>query len=211
MRFRRAGSFFGNLMDDGKLSICGEESFGTGSDHIREKDGMWAVLAWLSILQHHNEGNTGKLVTVRDIVQQHWKIYGRNYYSRYDYEQVESAAADKVFAVLLELISKDAGQKLDDYTIGKADEFEYHDPVDKSVSAHQGIRIVFTDGSRIVFRLSGTGSVGATIRVYIEKYEADPAKLDQETADALKPLIKIALKISKMEELTGRDKPTVIT
>jgi len=150
---------------------------------------------------------------VEEIVKSHWKKFGRNYYSRYDYESVDSTAANNVMNLLIDsYVKKDStGTKLDDFTIAKADEFEYHDPVDGSISSHQGIRIVFSDGSRIVYRLSGTGSVGATIRVYIEKYEADEKKLDQETADALKPLIKIALEISKMKELTGREKPTVIT
>jgi len=208
--------FFGNLMDAGKLSICGEESFGTGSDHIREKDGLWAVLAWLQILHHKNKHTPqgSPLVSVKDIVLDHWKTYGRNYYSRYDYEQVDSDAANKVMAGLMELVQKASENKdyrMDDYTVGKADNFSYTDPVDHSVSKNQGIRFIFTDGSRVVYRLSGTGSVGATIRVYIEKYESDQSKLEQETQNALQPLIKIALEISKIAELTGRQKPTVIT
>jgi phosphoglucomutase len=202
--------FFGNLMDAGKLSICGEESFGTGSDHIREKDGIWAVLAWLSILQNKNEGSE-TFVSVEDIVTAHWKKYGRNYYSRYDYEQVESKAAKTLMANLVAITEKcKSGEtKFDDYTIQTADEFTYHDPVDKSVSEHQGIRFIFTDGSRVVFRLSGTGSVGATIRVYVERYETK--ELGMQTADAVAPLIKIALETSEMEKLTGRKAPTVIT
>ena len=202
--------FFGNLMDDGKLSVCGEESFGTGSDHVREKDGMWAILAWLSILAGRNESSQeGALVSVKDIVEEHWAQYGRNYYSRYDYEQVDSAAADKLMHTLLELIPQAKGQKMEGFEVANADEFTYTDPVDGSVSEHQGIRFQFTDGSRVVFRLSGTGSVGATIRVYVERYERK--ELGLETAAAIAPLIKIALSISKMQELTGRDKPTVIT
>jgi phosphoglucomutase len=203
--------FFGNLMDAGKLSICGEESFGTGSDHIREKDGVWAVLAWLSILEHKNRDSGDKLVSVEDIVMDHWKTYGRNYYSRYDYEGVEAAGAKELMAALVKKTEEmEAGKsKLGEFTIAKADEFCYTDPVDKSVSAHQGIRFIFTDGSRIVFRLSGTGSVGATIRLYVEKY--DPKDLTQATQDAIKSLIDIALDLSKMKEFTGRDKPTVIT
>ena len=202
--------FFGNLMDDGKLSVCGEESFGTGSDHVREKDGMWAILAWLSILAGRNESSKeGALVSVKDIVEEHWKQYGRNYYSRYDYEQVDSAAADKLMQTLLELIRNAKGQKWESFEVAHADEFTYTDPVDGSVSEHQGIRFQFVDGSRVVFRLSGTGSVGATIRVYVERYEQK--ELGMETAAAIAPLIKIALSISKMHELTGRDKPTVIT
>lgn len=199
--------FFGNLMDAGMLSICGEESFGTGSDHIREKDGVWAVLAWLSILQSQNVG-TRKLKSVEDIVKEHWKVYGRNYYSRYDYENVESAGAT---ALMNNLVAQFAlltphESKLGEFTIEKADEFEYADPVDKSVSRKQGVRFLFTDGSRIIFRLSGTGSVGATIRLYVEKYDA--ANVTQETQNAVKSLIDIALDLSKMKQFTGRDIPT---
>ena len=202
--------FFGNLMDDGKLSICGEESFGTGSDHIREKDGMWAILAWVSILAGRNEGKPeGALVSVRQIVEEHWRVYGRNYYSRYDYEQVDSGAADQLMHTLLELLPTAKGQKWESFEVKEADEFTYRDPVDGSVSEHQGIRFQFTDGSRVVFRLSGTGSVGATIRVYVERYEQQQLSMD--TATAIAPLISIALNISKMQQLTGRDHPTVIT
>jgi phosphoglucomutase len=206
--------FFGNLMDDGKLSICGEESFGTGSDHIREKDGLWAILAWLSILQAKNQNNKGELITIEQIVREHWKQFGRNYYSRYDYESVESVTAEQVMSGLSALImraQKGESFQWGDYKLSHADEFTYTDPVDGSVSARQGMRFHFTDGSRIIFRLSGTGSVGATIRVYFEKYEADQNKLDQLTADALKPIIDIALSISNLQQLTGRDQPTVIT
>jgi phosphoglucomutase len=203
--------FFGNLMDAGKMSVCGEESFGTGSDHIREKDGVWAVLAWLSIIEFHNRGNGGKLVSVEDIVTRHWAEYGRNYYSRYDYENVESTGAEQLMAHLVEHTTKmTAGKsKLGEFTIATADEFSYTDPVDHSVSTHQGIRFIFSDGSRIVFRLSGTGSVGATIRLYVEKYDNKNTALA--TKDAIKDLIDIALDLSKMKEFTGREAPTVIT
>lgn len=206
--------YFGNLMDAGKISVCGEESFGTGSDHIREKDGMWAVLCWLSILQAKNENNAGALVTVEDIVREHWKTYGRNYYCRYDYEQVDATNAKTLMAQLVELTEQCTAGTHDtalfgEYKIASADEFEYKDPVDGSVASHQGIRFVFTDGSRVVFRLSGTGSVGATIRMYIEQYSGDTLSLDN--LAALKPLIDIGVSISKMKELTGRDEPTVIT
>jgi len=202
--------FFGNLMDAGMLSICGEESFGTGSDHIREKDGVWAVLAWLSILQSKNVG-TEKLKSVEDIVMDHWRVYGRNYYSRYDYENVDSAGANALMQHLVgQFPSLKRGEsKLGEFTVEKADEFEYADPVDHSVSKNQGVRFLFTDGSRIIFRLSGTGSVGATIRLYVEKY--DGANLTQATQDAVKSLINIALDLCKMKEFTGRDVPTVIT
>ncbi|GJM96387.1 hypothetical protein PR202_ga13215 [Eleusine coracana subsp. coracana] len=212
--------FFGNLMDAGMCSICGEESFGTGSDHIREKDGIWAVLAWLSILAFKNKDNLGgdKLVSVEDIVRQHWATYGRHYYTRYDYENVDAGAAKELMANLVTMQSSlsDVNKLIkeirsDVSVVVAADEFEYKDPVDGSVSKHQGIRYLFGDGSRLVFRLSGTGSVGATIRVYIEQYEKDPSKIGRESQDALAPLVDVALKLSKMQEYTGRSAPTVIT
>ncbi|VVA94844.1 unnamed protein product [Arabis nemorensis] len=213
--------FFGNLMDAGMCSVCGEESFGTGSDHIREKDGIWAVLAWLSILAHKNkqslEGNA-KLVTVEDIVRQHWATYGRHYYTRYDYENVDAAAAKELMGLLVKLQSSlpevnklVKGLHPEVANVASADEFEYKDPVDGSVSKHQGIRYLFEDGSRLVFRLSGTGSEGATIRLYIEQYEKDASKTGRESKDALSPLVDVALKLSKMQEFTGRSAPTVIT
>uniref|UniRef100_A0A7N0UBA7 phosphoglucomutase (alpha-D-glucose-1,6-bisphosphate-dependent) n=1 Tax=Kalanchoe fedtschenkoi TaxID=63787 RepID=A0A7N0UBA7_KALFE len=212
--------FFGNLMDAGMCSVCGEESFGTGSDHIREKDGIWAVLAWLSILAYKNKENLGggKLVSVEDIVRQHWATYGRHYYTRYDYENVDAGAAKELMAYLVKLQSSlDEVNKIvkgissDVANVANADEFEYTDPVDGSVSKHQGIRYLFEDGSRLVFRLSGTGSEGATIRLYIEQYENDSSKTGRESQDALAPLVKVALGLSKMQEFTGRSAPTVIT
>ncbi|KAG1941048.1 phosphoglucomutase-like protein [Pimephales promelas] len=168
--------FFGNLMDAGKLSLCGEESFGTGSDHIREKDGLWAVLAWLSILATRKQ-------SVEDIMKDHWQRFGRNFFTRYDYEEVDSDAANKMIDHLQTTMSDEAfiGQKFSSgnktYQVEKADNFEYTDPVDGSVSKGQGLRIIFTDGSRIIFRLSGTGSAGATIRLYIDSYENDSQKI----------------------------------
>eukprot|EP00899_Mesostigma_viride_P001343 jgi/Mesvir1/11209/Mv03060-RA.2 len=206
--------FFGNLMDAGKLSICGEESFGTGSDHIREKDGIWAVLAWMSILAHANKDVPpgGKMVSVKDIAFAHWKEYGRNFFSRYDYENCESAPAEAMMDYLRGLTkSAKKGDAFGPYKLAFADDFEYTDPVDGSVSKKQGIRFVFSDGSRIIFRLSGTGSSGATVRMYIEQYEPDTAKHGMDAQDALAPLIKVALEISKLQQYTGRDKPTVIT
>jgi len=205
--------FFGNLMDANRLSICGEESFGTGSDHIREKDGVWAVLAWISILAHKNK-DSSTLVTVENIVQEHWKTYGRNFYTRYDYEEVDSAAAKSVMDGLVGLTKSTTEQKdakFGEFSVKLADEFSYTDPIDGSLSKSQGIRFIFTNGSRIVYRLSGTGSVGATIRVYIERYEADPNKVNQTPQTALAPLIKIALEISKLKQLIGNETPTVIT
>lgn len=205
--------FFGNLMDAGKLSICGEESFGTGSDHVREKDGLWAMLAWLSILAFINK--TDKTVSIKSVLQKHYQEYGRNFFSRYDYEEVDSDKANKMMDHLKHLTKgglKDfVGQTIGDFTVAKCDDFSYTDPIDSSVSSGQGIRIIFTDTSRLVFRLSGTGSSGATIRVYIEKYSNDKAQYDKDAADVLKPLIETALKISKLEEFTGRREPTVIT
>ncbi|KAK3442578.1 hypothetical protein EUGRSUZ_B02942 [Eucalyptus grandis] len=212
--------FFGNLMDAGLCSVCGEESFGTGSDHIREKDGIWAVLAWLSILAYKNKENIngGKLVSVEDIVHQHWATYGRHYYTRYDYENVDAGAAKELMAYLVRLQSSLGevneivkGVCSDVSNVVHADEFEYKDPVDGSISKHQGIRYLFEDGSRLIFRLSGTGSEGATIRLYIEQYEKDPSKTGRDSQEALAPLVDVALKLSKMEEFTGRSAPTVIT
>ncbi|XP_047982516.1 phosphoglucomutase, cytoplasmic-like isoform X2 [Salvia hispanica] len=212
--------FFGNLMDAGMCSVCGEESFGTGSDHIREKDGIWAVLAWLAIIAYKNKDNLGgdKLVTVEDIVRQHWSTYGRHYYTRYDYENVDSGGAKQLMDYLVKLQSNLTevnnivkGIRSDVSKVVNADEFEYKDPVDGSFSKHQGIRYLFEDGSRLVFRLSGTGSEGATIRLYIEQYEKDPSKIGRESQDALAPLVEVALKLSKMQEYTGRSAPTVIT
>ncbi|XP_075481602.1 phosphoglucomutase, cytoplasmic [Primulina tabacum] len=213
--------FFGNLMDAGMCSICGEESFGTGSDHIREKDGIWAVLAWLSILAYKNKDNLAgdKLVTVEDIVTQHWGTYGRHYYTRYDYENVDAGGAKELMAYLVKLQSSLGevndiivkGIRSDVSKVIDADEFEYKDPVDGSVAKHQGIRYLFEDGSRLVFRLSGTGSEGATIRLYIEQYEKDPSKTGRDSQQALAPLVEVALKLSKMQEFTGRSAPTVIT
>ncbi|KAJ9563575.1 hypothetical protein OSB04_008735 [Centaurea solstitialis] len=209
--------FFGNLMDAGLCSVCGEESFGTGSDHIREKDGIWAVLAWLSILAFKNKDSLsgGKLVTVEDIVKQHWATFGRHYYTRYDYENVDAGAAKDLMAHLVKLQSSISdvnktikGIRSDVANVASADEFEYKDPVDGSVSKNQGIRYLFEDGSRLVFRLSGTGSEGATIRLYIEQYEKDSSKTGRDSQEALGPLVDVALKLSKMQEFTGRSAPT---
>lgn len=206
--------FFGNLMDAGKLSVCGEESFGTGSDHIREKDGIWAVLAWLSIIAHRNKDKKPgeKLVSVSDVVNAHWATYGRNFFSRYDYEECESEGANKMIGYLRDLVSKSkAGDKYGSYVLQFADDFAYTDPVDGSVASKQGVRFVYTDGSRIIFRLSGTGSAGATVRMYIEQFEPDVSKHEMDAQSALRPLIDLALCVSKLKDFTGREKPTVIT
>ncbi|HET7458732.1 MAG TPA: alpha-D-glucose phosphate-specific phosphoglucomutase [Gemmatimonadaceae bacterium] len=197
--------FFGNLLDAGRITMCGEESFGTGSDHVREKDGLWAVLCWLSIL-------AARRVSVAQLVREHWARFGRNYYTRYDYEAIPSDAANGVVAQLRGRLATLAGTTLaGGRRVASADDFAYHDPVDGSVSEHQGIRVLFDDGARIVYRLSGTGTEGATLRVYVESYERDPARLDQEVQSALKPLVDAALSLAELEKRTGRTKPTVIT
>ncbi|XP_055723497.1 phosphoglucomutase-1-like isoform X2 [Salvelinus fontinalis] len=202
--------FFGNLMDAGKLSLCGEESFGTGADHIREKDGLWAVLAWLSILATREQ-------SVEDIIKDHWQTFGRNFFTKYDYEEVDLDAAIQMMEDLELMILEKAfmgqrfavGEKL--YQVEKADNFEYTDPVDGRICRNQGLRIIFTDGSRIIYRLSGTGSVGATVRVYIDSYEKDPDKIFRDPQVMLAPLVTIALKVSQLHERTGRSGPSVIT
>ncbi|MFO1420073.1 MAG: alpha-D-glucose phosphate-specific phosphoglucomutase [Candidatus Competibacteraceae bacterium] len=196
--------FFGNLLDANKITLCGEESFGTGSDHVREKDGLWAVLFWLNILAARRQ-------SVAEIVREHWRVYGRNYYTRHDYEAVDSKAADGLVDALRSQTATLPGRRLGSYTVDYADDFRYVDPIDDSVSEKQGIRIGFKDGSRIVYRLSGTGTEGATLRVYIEAYESDPAKHDLDTQQALAELIGIANSLAGIRERTGRDAPTVIT
>ena len=196
--------FFGNLMDAGKVTLCGEESFGTGSSHIREKDGPWAVLFWLNIL-------AVRKVSVEEIVNEHWMLYGRNYYSRYDYEGVDAAAAEEMMAYLRSRFEKIPGNNYGERIVKACDDFSYTDPVDQSVSSGQGIRILFEDGSRIVFRLSGTGTEGATVRVYIESFEHDPDKHHMDAQEALGDLIEAAAIISRLQEFTGRSEPTVIT
>ena len=196
--------FFGNLLDADKATLCGEESFGTGSNHVREKDGLWAVLFWLNILAVKGE-------SVEAIVKDHWKTYGRNYYSRHDYEEVDKERATELMERLRGMVGSMAGKQYGNYEVKYADDFSYEDPVDGSVSKKQGIRIGFTDGSRIVFRLSGTGTKGATLRVYIESYEPDASKHDLDTQEALKPLIDLAGEIAQIKEYTQRDEPTVIT
>ena len=196
--------FFGNLMDADKVTLCGEESFGTGSSHIREKDGLWAVLFWLNILAARKE-------SVADIVQKHWQEYGRNYYSRHDYEAIDTNAANQLMTGLREKVKTLADTQIGSLTVSYSDDFSYTDPVDKSISEHQGIRIGFTNGSRVVYRLSGTGTSGATLRIYYESYETNPDKMNQDTQQALKELIKLSVDISELESLTGRTEATVIT
>ncbi|MBD1823090.1 alpha-D-glucose phosphate-specific phosphoglucomutase [Cyanobacteria bacterium FACHB-DQ100] len=196
--------FFGNLLDAGKVTLCGEESFGTGSNHIREKDGLWAVLFWLNIL-------AVKQQSVEELMREHWRTYGRNYYSRHDYEAIDSDRANTLITQLRDKLPTLKGQKFGSYEVAYSDDFSYTDPIDGSVSQKQGVRIGFTDGSRIVFRLSGTGTQGATLRLYVERYEADPAKHNADPQDALSDLIQIADSVAQIKSLTGMDKPTVIT
>lgn len=196
--------FFGNLLDAGMATICGEESAGTGSSHVREKDGLWAVLLWLSILAARGE-------SVKEIVETHWAEFGRNYYSRHDYEEVETARADGLIGELRGRLPDLPGTQVRGLTVETADDFAYHDPVDGSISEHQGIRILFGGGSRVVFRLSGTGTSGATLRVYIERYEPDAARHGLDTQQALADLIAAADEIAGIRRHTGRDRPSVIT
>jgi phosphoglucomutase len=196
--------YFGNLMDAGMATLCGEESYGTGSSHIREKDGLWAVLFWLNLL-----AASGKPVDT--IVREHWAQYGRNYYSRHDYEGVDIAAAEAMMANLRRALPPLAGKVLGGHTVDFADDFSYTDPVDHSVAREQGVRIVMKDGARIVVRLSGTGTVGATVRLYLELYEADPARHDLDTQTVLAGLAAIADNIIELKKRTGLAQPTVVT
>ncbi|MGE8105196.1 alpha-D-glucose phosphate-specific phosphoglucomutase [Allorhizobium sp. NPDC080224] len=196
--------FFGNLMDAGKVTVCGEESFGTGSDHVREKDGLWAVLFWLNIVAARKQ-------SVKQIVESHWAEYGRNYYSRHDYEGVDTENANALVAALRAKLDSLPGSKINGLTVTAADDFAYHDPIDHSVSKNQGIRILFEGGSRIVFRLSGTGTSGATLRLYVERYEPDASRHGIETQAALADLIAAAEEVAEIKRYTGMNEPTVIT
>jgi phosphoglucomutase len=196
--------FFGNLMDASKVTLCGEESFGTGSNHVREKDGLWAVLFWLNIVAARKQ-------SVETIVREHWAKYGRNFYSRYDYEGLPTEVANDVMRHLRDSFSSLTDKQFGKYLVQTCDDFSYTDPVDGSISKGQGVRILFSDGSRIIFRLSGTGTQGATLRVYLEAFEADVTLHHLDAQVALKELIQIALSISELQTRTGRDQPTVIT
>jgi phosphoglucomutase len=196
--------FFGNLMDAGKVTVCGEESFGTGSDHVREKDGLWAVLFWLNIVAARKQ-------SVKQIVEAHWAEYGRNYYSRHDYEGVDTDNANALVAALRAKLGSLPGTAINGLTVSAADDFAYLDPIDHSVSKNQGIRILFEGGSRIVFRLSGTGTSGATLRLYVERYEPDASRHGIETQAALADLIAAAEEVAEIKRYTGMNEPTVIT
>jgi len=196
--------FFGNLLDAGMITLCGEESAGTGSNHVREKDGLWAVLLWLDILAARKQ-------SVRDIVRDHWKTYGRDFYTRHDYEEVDAAAADQLMKDLRGRLSSLPGQRLGPFEVAAADDFAYHDPVDGSDSRNQGIRILLKDGSRIVYRLSGTGTAGATLRIYLERFEPRAERHGDETQAALADLIALASSLPDIPGRLRRDAPTVIT
>ncbi|MBL0094615.1 MAG: alpha-D-glucose phosphate-specific phosphoglucomutase [Piscinibacter sp.] len=196
--------FFGNLLDAGLVTLCGEESAGTGSDHVREKDGVWAVLLWLSILAARRQ-------SVQQIAREHWATYGRNYYTRHDHEDLDTPTAKALTQAVADQLPTLAGQTLAGRRVALADDFSYTDPVDGSVSKNQGLRIVFDDGSRIVYRLSGTGTTGSTLRVYIERYEGDPARHAQDTQAALADLIALADELAQIRVRTGRQQPDVVT
>jgi phosphoglucomutase len=196
--------FFGTLLDAAMTTICGEESAGTGSNHVREKDGLWAVLLWLNIL-------AVRKISVDALAREHWATFGRNYYARHDYEAIESARADALMTELIALIPTLPGKVFGALTVMMSDSFSYTDPVDGSISVNQGIRILFEGGSRIVFRLSGTGTEGATLRVYIERYEPAGGDLDRDTPDMLAELIMAADEIAGIVRHTGRAKPDVVT
>merc|ERR1712086_361352 len=212
---------FGNLMDSGNPKyfgdkkvytpfICGEESFGTGADHVREKDGMWAVLAWLQILAAKSQ-KAKKLVSPEDIANDHWKEYGRNYYARYDFEGVDKAKAEAMMEAMKAKAGTLVGKTFGGMKMAQNDMFEYTDPVDGSISKNQGIRFIFEDKSRIIFRLSGTGVAGATVRLYLEKYVGPDGDLGMHAFDVVKPLADVAEGLSGLKAATGRDIPTVIT
>mmetsp|Transcript_14570 Transcript_14570/g.40486 ORF Transcript_14570/g.40486 Transcript_14570/m.40486 type:complete len:587 (+) Transcript_14570:59-1819(+) len=209
--------YFGNLMDSKAIYkgkdytpfICGEESFGTGSDHVREKDGIWAVLAWLAILAGMNPDADKPLVTVEDITTAHWKKYGRNYYCRWDFEGVDKSKAEAMMDKMRSEFEANTGKKIGSYEISKADDFAYTDPVDGSFAAGKGIRFLMACGSRVIFRLSGTAGSGATIRMYIEQYEAE--KIGAVASEALSGLVRVALDLSAIKEFIGTEEPTVIT
>ena len=196
--------FFGNLLDAGKVTLCGEESAGTGSDHVREKDGLWAVLLWLNILAVRKQ-------SVKEIVTDHWQTFGRDYYSRYDFEAVASDKADALMSALRGKLADLAGQSVAGLTVKSADDFSYNDPVDGSVSSNQGVRVAFETGARAVFRLSGTGTEGATLRLYLEQYSGSDGAIDLDPQDALKDVRNAAFALSDMQAMIGRVEPDVIT
>jgi phosphoglucomutase len=195
--------FFGNLLDAGRIALCGEESAGTGANHVREKDGVWAVLFWLNILAVRGEPAAA-------VVADHWIRYGRDFYVRHDYEELESELANRLIAGLRDRLSSLPGTRVGEFEISEADDFAYVDPVDGSTSAHQGVRVGFTNGARIVYRLSGTGTEGATLRVYLERFEADAAQQGLAASVALAPLAAAGAALADIENITGRKQPSVV-
>ena len=196
--------YFGNLLDSGRISLCGEESFGTGSKHIREKDGVWAVLFWLNILAVRGQ-------SVEALVRAHWRKYGRHYYSRHDYEGLDRSVADSLIAELRRTLPRLKGRRFGSLAASLCDDFAYIDPVDQGRAEHQGIRVVFSDDARIICRLSGTGTEGATLRLYLERFERDPSNHDMAVQNALANVATIARKIMRIEETTGRSNPSLVT
>ena len=196
--------FFGNLLDANKITLCGEESFGSSSSHVREKDGLWAVLFWLNLIARKNK-------SVKEIVYEHWHKFGRDIYSRHDYEGLDLSVANTIYNQLREKLTALLGQEINGYVVSDANEFSYQDPVDGSLSKNQGLRVCFEDGSRIVYRLSGTGTVGATLRIYIEQFTQDPSQFDVDPQIALAPLITIAEQFCEIKKKTGLTNPHVIT
>jgi phosphoglucomutase len=196
--------FFGNLMDAGKITLCGEESFGTSSDHVREKDGLWAVLFWLNIIAARKQ-------PAHAIVREHWRQYGRDYFTRHDYEGLDSAPAEALMDNLRQGLAGMPGQRFGEHQVARADDFSYVDPVDGSESKGQGIRILFEDDARLVFRLSGTGTSGATLRVYCDAHQRDPALMEMGAQKALQSLLEAAEAIAAIRQRTGRDAPDVVT
>jgi phosphoglucomutase len=196
--------FFGNLLDAGKVTLCGEESAGTGSDHVREKDGLWAVLLWLNILAE-------KKMSVQEILQEHWKRYGRNYYSRHDYEAIETDKANALMEDLLARLADLPGRQFGVSTVTAADQFSYNDPIDKTVSHNQGVRLFFESGERSVLRLSGTGTEGATLRIYLERYENPQGHLTMDQNQALQTVREATLEITELVDRLGRKEPDVVT
>lgn len=196
--------YFGNLLDSGRISVCGEESFGTGSDHLREKDGLWAILFWLNILAVRSQ-------TVVSLMRDHWRKFGRHYYARHDYENLDRSVADHLIAELQNALPRFKARKFGSMTVSRSDDFAYVDPVEGGRTEHQGIRILFSEDGRIVYRLSGTGTDGATIRIYLERFEPDPSRHGMSTKDALADIAAIAREIAQIEKITGRSRPTIIT
>jgi phosphoglucomutase len=195
--------YFGNLLDAGRIALCGEESAGTSSDHVREKDGVWAVLFWLNVLAVRGE-------PAASIVAGHWARFGRDFYMRHDYEEIETEPANRLIDTLRRRIPGLPGTRIGGFTVSEADDFAYTDPIDGSVSAHQGIRVGFADGARIVYRLSGTGTAGATLRVYLEHFEPDPARHALPASVALAPLAATAAALADIKAVTGRSEPSVV-